>query len=58
MIVKIVDSGLLIEAETQFEADWCAKFLGHAQKGTAFLKCGQSAADILGIKIIAEDKES
>ena len=51
MKVTLRENSLLIEAETEFEEDWCAGFIRHGETGVAFLKCGLTVKDVLGIVV-------
>lgn len=51
MKIQIEEDSLLIVPETDFEEEWCAEFIPHGEKAIAFLKCGLSSLNIIGIKI-------
>ena len=51
MKVTLCEKSLLVEAETEFEQNWCSNFIQHGETGIAFLKCGLTARDVIGIKI-------
>jgi hypothetical protein len=54
MKVKIVDDGLIIVPETDFEDSYLRNnFLGNSLK--AFLKHGLSVKDLIGLKILKGD---
>lgn len=57
MKVELETNSICIKAETDFESDWCAKFIGHGGNGKAFLKCGLTPADVIGIKILPPEPE-
>jgi len=48
------DNGILIMPETEFEVSFLEKHFSQLGKITAFVKCGLSPADVLGIKVISE----
>ena len=52
MKIQIVETGLIIFPETEFEEDWMVNFLPHGKEGTVFLKTGLTIKDIVGLKIL------
>jgi len=56
MRIKILEDGLLIEPETDFEIQWAEGFIRRGETGRAFLKCGMTPTEVLGIKILAGEK--
>ena len=57
MKVKNVSDGLLILPETEFEENYINENFGRGNKLIAFVKCGLSAADLIGIKVCHQEKE-
>lgn len=58
MKVKKVSDGLLILPETEFEEEYVNENFGRGDKLTAFVKCGLSPADLIGIKVCHQEKDT
>ena len=58
MKVEITKGGLLIVPETEFEEQTISKMCPYGESLKAFLKCGPSASDVLGIKVVTEEAGS
>ena len=56
MRVEIIKGGLLIAPETEFEKQMLTKMCPHGKDLKAFLKCGLSTSEVLGIKVVTEEK--
>jgi len=52
MKVSIVDDGLMIEPETEFETQYISNMRKFPIK--SFVKCGLTPKDVLGIKILSD----
>ena len=53
-VTYLKDCEILIEPETDFELQVISKFGHDDKKIKAFLKCGLTPADIIGLKITKE----
>lgn len=57
MKVKLHNGDLLIEPETEFEVDYLYHKIGGGKVFSAFIKTGAEVTDLLGVKLIAIEKD-
>jgi hypothetical protein len=57
MKVELDDKGLIIVPESDFEKDFISQHFSRDKKLTAFVKCGMSPANMIGIKILFSKNE-
>ena len=55
MKVELLKNGLLVSPETDFEEQVLCKMFPHGKTAKAFLKCGTTPAEVLGIKVTCLD---
>jgi len=56
MKLELLNDGLLIVPETDFEKEYIETNFEKGKDLKAFVKCGLSPADLIGIKICLPDK--
>ena len=56
MKVELDDKGLIIVPESDFEKDFISQHFSMDEKLTAFVKCGMSPANLIGLKILYSQK--
>lgn len=54
MKVEIIEEGLMVVPETQFEEEYIKSFM--LEDLTAFVKTGSTGSDVIGLKIRKENR--